>query len=464
MVDLEQAVQAVENGLLPAIRIAGRPQRSFGLADRMARYHVPGFSMALVQGAEMAWSKAVGLQQAGGDEPVTGETLFQAGSISKPVSAMAALRLVEDGVLDLDADVNEALRSWQVPENEHTHRQKVTLRGLLSHSAGLTVYDYRGYPAGQDLPTVQQILDGRPPANSEPVRVFQQPGAGQRYSGGGYVVMQQLLEDVTGQPFADVVQALVLDELGMANSTFEQPLPGARAARAATAHRGSGDPVPGRWHTYPERAAAGLWTTPSDLARFVVEILKSYAGASNAVLSVEMTRQMLTLPPGGWYGLGFYLIEAEGRMRFQHPGWNEGYHAFVGGEVSTGEGVAWMSSGENGILLGLEMLRGLAKVLGWSGFEQMEKSIAQVDPAVYARYEGRYRYVEYPEYGAVIAREGDRLVWEEVPDGMRYELYPESDTRFFACERWEPITFVGGAGGAVEAMMVGEGERLERVS
>jgi CubicO group peptidase (beta-lactamase class C family) len=296
------------------------------------------------------------------------------------------------------------------------------------------------------------------------VRVFQEPGAGQRYSGGGYVVMQQLLEDVTGQPFADVVQALVLDKVGMANSTFEQPLPGARAARAATAHRGSGDPVPGRWHTYPERAAAGLWTTPSDLARFVVEILKSYAGASNAVLSVEMTRQMLTPPPGGWYGLGFYLIEAEGRMRFQHPGWNEGYHAFVGGEVSTGEGVAWMSNGENGILLGLEMLRGLAKVLGWSGFEQMEKSIAQVDPAVYARYEGRYRYVEYPEYGAVIGREGDRLFWEEVPDGMRYELYPESDTRFFACERWEPITFVGGAGGAVEAMMVGEGERLERVS
>jgi hypothetical protein len=220
-----------------------------------------------------------------------------------------------------------------------------------------------------------------------------------------------------------------------------------------------------RRHTYPELAAAGLWTTPSDLARFVVEILKSYAGASNAVLSVEMTRQMLTpSPPGGWYGLGFYLIEAEGRMRFQHPGWNEGYHAFVGGEVSTGEGVAWMSNGENGILLGLEMLRGLAKVLGWSGFEQMEKAVAQVDPAIYARYEGRYRYIEYPDYSAVIGREGDRLFWEEVEDGMRYELYPESDTTFFACERWEPITFVTGAGGAVEEMRVGQEERLERVS
>jgi CubicO group peptidase (beta-lactamase class C family) len=464
MVDLQQAVQAVEHGLLPAVRIAGRPQRSFGLADRMARYHVPGFSMALIQGAETTWTQAYGLQQAGSDVPVAGETLFQAGSISKPVSAMAALRLVQEGVLDLDADVNAVLRSWQVPENEHTQQHKVTLRGLLSHSAGLTVYGYRGYPARQELPTLQQILDGQPPANSEPVRVFQEPGAGQRYSGGGYVVMQQLLEDVTGQRFADLVQALVLDPLGMANSTFEQPLPGARAGRAATAHRGSGDPVAGRWHTYPEGAAAGLWTTPSDLARFVVEILNSYGGTSNAVLSTEMTRQMLTSPPGGWYGLGFYLVETEGRMRFQHPGWNEGYHAFAGGEVSTGQGVAWMSNGENGLLLGLEMLRGLAKVLGWAGFEQMEKAVAQVDPALYARYEGRYRYVAYPDYSAVIGREGDRLSWEEVPDGIRYELYPESDTTFFARERWEPVTFVTGAGGAVEAMMVGQDERLERVS
>jgi CubicO group peptidase (beta-lactamase class C family) len=464
MVDLEQAVQAVENGLLPAIRIAGRPQPSFRLTDRMARYNVPGFSIALIQDAEIAWTKEYGLQQADGDEPVTGETLFQAASISKPVSAMAALRLVQDGALDLDADVNEALRSWQIPENEHTQQHKVTLRGLLSHTAGLTVYGFRGYPAGQDLPTIQQILDGQPPANSDPVRVFQEPGAGQSYSGGGYTVMQQLLEDVTGQPFADLMQALVFDKLGMANSAFEQPLPQAHAAWAATAHRRNGDPVPSRWHTYPELAAAGLWTTPSDLARFVVEILKSYAGESNAVLSVEMTRQMLTPPPDGWYGFGFYLIETEGRMRFQHPGWNEGYHAFLGGDVSTGQGVAWMSNGENGILLGLEMLRGLAKTLGWSGFEQMEKAVAQVDPAIYARYESRYQPADYPDYSAVIAREGDRLFWEEMPGGMRYELYPESDTTFFACERWEQITFVTDAGGAVEAMMVGEHERLERVS
>jgi CubicO group peptidase (beta-lactamase class C family) len=364
MVDLEQAIQTVEGGLLPAIRIAGRPQPLFKLADRMAYYNVPGFSIALIQETEIAWTREVGLAKAGGSEPVTEETLFQAASISKPVSAMAALRLVEDGALDLDADVNEALRSWQIPENEHTRAHKVTLRGLLSHTAGLTVYGFRGYPAGQDLPTIQQILDGQPPANSDPVRVFQEPGAGQSYSGGGYTVMQQLLEVVTGQPFAELVQALVLDKLGMVNSAFTQPLPEAYVAQAAIAHRSNGDPVPGRWHTYPELAAAGLWTTPSDLARFVVEILKSYAGESNAVLSVEMTRQMLTPPPDGWYGFGFYLIETEGRMRFQHPGWNEGYHAFVGGDVSTGQGVAWMSNGENGILLGLEMMRGLAKALG----------------------------------------------------------------------------------------------------
>ena len=137
--------------------------------------------------------------EAGSDEPVTSETRFQAASISKPLSAMAALHLVQRGLLDLDANVNDALRSWQVPDNEHTREQLVTLRGLLSHTAGLSVLGFRGYAAGEDVPTLRQVLDGKPPANSEPVRVMREPGTSFSYSGGGYTVMQQLLEDVTGE-------------------------------------------------------------------------------------------------------------------------------------------------------------------------------------------------------------------------------------------------------------------------
>ncbi len=466
MTDLEQAVQVVENGLRPAIHIAGRPQQQSQLGERIARDTVPGFSVALIEGNEIAWARGYGVLETGGDEAVTSETLFQAASISKPVSAMAALRLVETGTLDPDANVNEALRSWQVPENEHTREHKVTLRGLLSHTAGLTVRGYRGYAASQEVPTVQQVLDGEPPANSDPVRVMQEPGTGFCYSGGGYTVMQQLIEDVTGKPFADLLQELVLDKLGMTHSTFEQPLSKAYAARAATAHWGGGEPVPGKWHTYPELATAGLWSTPSDLARFAVEVLKSHTGESNAVLSVEMTRQMLTPPASNSYsyGLGLDVIEAEGWTRFEHLGWNEGYHSFMCGYIGAGQGVAWMSNGENGKLLGQEVMRGLAGVYGWPGFEPVEKTVVQVDTGVYARYVGKYQFADDPNFGAEIVQEGDRLFWQDAPGGTRYELYPASDTVFFSLERQEEVTFARDASGSVEAMTLGEYWRLERAS
>jgi CubicO group peptidase (beta-lactamase class C family) len=460
--DLEQVVQAVESGLLSAVRIQGRPQQRMKLRERMARYHVPGFSIALIEHDEIAWAGSYGVLEAGGDEVVMSETLFQAASISKPVSAMAALHLVEAGVLDLDADVNDVLRSWQVPETEHTREHKVTLRGLLSHVAGLSVSGFRGYAAGADVPTVLQVLDGEPPANSDPVRVMQEPGEAYSYSGGGYMVMQQLLEDVTGRPFADLVQELVLDKLGMAHSTFAQSLSKANSTPAATAHQSNGEPVPGRWHIYPELATAGLWSTPTDLARFVIEVLRSEAGESNAVLSFEMTRQMLTPQPGSLIGLGLAIIEMDGWTRFEHPGWNEGYHSLLCGYTGTGQGVAWMTNGENGKLLGQEVMRGLARVYGWPGFEPQVQAVARPNPAN-ARYEGRYWLPEEPDWGAAVFQEGDRLFWEDVPDGLSYELYPSSETVFFTLERPEGITFVEGADGSIEAVMVGEYMRLQRV-
>jgi len=469
MTDLERAVQAIERGLLTAICIKGRPQEKMGLHTRMelrarmAHYNVPGFSIAIIAQAEVAWARGYGVLAASSDQPVTDETMFQAASISKPVSAMLALHLVEAGLLDLDADVNEVLRSWKVPENEHTQVHKVTLRTLLSHTAGLTVSGFSGYPSGVQLPTLQQILDGEPPANSEPVRVVQVPGTVYRYSGGGYIVLQQLIEDVTGVPFVRLARELIFNKLGMANSTFEHVLPEAFISQVATAHRDSGDPIPGKWHIYPEQAAAGLWSTPADLARLTVEVLKSYAGDSSALLSTEINRQMLSLQLGGM-GLGFAIVELDGRTRFEHGGWNEGFHSFLAGDLDTGQGLVWMANGENGKLLGLEVMRALAEVLGWPGFQVVEKSVAQLDTAVFSQYEGKYRYVDYPDYGLVITKHGEHLFVQETPGGIRFEIYPESETDFFCRERPEAITFVKNASGEVEALLVGEALHLERVA
>jgi CubicO group peptidase (beta-lactamase class C family) len=461
MTQLERAVQAIEQGLLTATTIKGLPQERLSLRERMAYYHVPGFSIALIDQEEVAWTKGYGVLEAGGDKPVTEETIFQAASISKPVTAMIALKLVETGVLDLDTDVNEALRSWHIPENEHTKGRKVTLRGLLSHTAGLTVSGYRGYPSGAQLPTLQQVLNGEPPANSEPVRVMQAPGKGFCYSGGGYVLIQQLMEDVTSRSLADLAQELVFDKLGMTSSTFEHMLPEVYIPQTATAHRVNGDPVPGKWHTYPEQAPASLWSTPFDLARLIIEVLKSHNDESGLVLSPEMTRHMLT-PQVGWMGLGFVVDERDGWTWITHAGWNEGFHSDMIGFLGAGQGVVWMTNGENGKLLGQEVMRGLVKVFGWPGFQSVEKSVAKVDPAVFSQYVGKYRYIDYPDFGVEIIKDGDHLFLQESQGGVRYQLYPESETDFFCLPRSEEITFIKNDKGEGE-ILIGEYEHLERV-
>lgn len=201
--------------------------------------------------------------------------------------------MVERGELTLDDDVNAKLKSWKVPENEFTQKEKVTLRRLLSHTAGLTVHGFPGYDINERMPSVVQVLDGA--GNTAAVRVNVVPGSISRYSGGGYTVMQQLVSDVTGKSFPEYVSEAVLAPLGMSSSTYRQPIPHDRAPETASGHYADRSVVPGKWHVYPEMAAAGLWTTPSDLARFAIEIQLSLAGKSNKVLSQAMTRQQLTV-------------------------------------------------------------------------------------------------------------------------------------------------------------------------
>ena len=367
MNDIEQAIQAVEHGLLTAADKKGASVRKKELSKRMTHYKVPGISMALIEGESLAWAKGYGWMEVGSKKRVNVDTIFQAASISKPVTGMVALRLVEAGALDLDKDANEFLRSWKVPESKYTQaspngeRPKVTLRGLLSHTAGMTVYGYPGYRSDAQLPTLLQILDGKPPAPARPVKVGQTPGSDFHYSGGGYLVVQQMIEDVTGRSLAELAKEWIFDKLGMVNSTFDSRLPQALLSQAATAHRRTGEPVPGKWHIYPEQAAASLWSTPSDLARLVVEVLESYKGESNLVLSAEMTRQML-VPQISLGGLGFNVIILDKLTRFGHPGWNEGFHSMMLACLESGQGVVWMTNGENGRQLGREVSRGLAEV------------------------------------------------------------------------------------------------------
>jgi CubicO group peptidase (beta-lactamase class C family) len=269
---VEEHVRHIRDGLLPPVLVEGEPHKRSLLAE-MARVRVPGVSIAVIHAGRIEWARGFGVTAIGGSD-VTPRTLFQAASISKPVTAVAALRLVQEGKLDIDVDVNRYLKNWKIPTNDFTDQHPVTLRELLSHTAGMTVHGFAGYPSSSMLPTLTQILDGRPTANSPPIVVDAVPGNNWRYSGGGYVVVQQLLDDVTGMPFDKLMQKTVLHPFGMSDSSYEQPLPKSKLVKIALPYRRNGTPVRGGPHVYPELAAAGLWTTPSDLARYGIEPLR----------------------------------------------------------------------------------------------------------------------------------------------------------------------------------------------
>lgn len=374
--------------LRPAYQVAGQGQVRWTLAERMARYRAPGVSIAVVQSGALAWARGFGLQAGGGAAPVGPHTLFQAASIGKVVSATAALAVVQDGRLDLDLDVNHWLKSWKVPENAFTARKKVTLRRILSHRAGLTVHGFFGYAPDQPMPTILDVLEGRAPARNDPVRVDVEPGTVTRYSGGGFVVEQLLLSDVTGEGLADLAYERVFSPLGMTDSTFAQPLPASWQARAARGHDSDGRPYPGGWRIGPELAAGWLWTTPSDLCRWAIGIEAARRG-SHGPLGRAMAQQMLTHQDGP-YGLG-PLLEGEGRtFRFGHGGNNPGYRAQLTYFPATGQGAAVMTNGDGGDLMIDEIIRGLAEAYQWPALGPSHVTAANLQAGELDRLAGRY--------------------------------------------------------------------------
>jgi CubicO group peptidase (beta-lactamase class C family) len=368
---LEQRIARVENNF-PAISLSqNETPLQVNLQKLMEVYKVPGLSVAVIDNFKIVWAKAYGVTEAGTATPVTSKTLFQAGSISKPVAATGALYLVEHGKLALDEDVNRKLTSWKVPENEFTKEQKVTLRCLMSHSAGLTVHGFPGYAVDEPIPTLVQIFNGEKPANTAPIRVDIVPGTKSVYSGGGITIEQQMVMDVTGEPFPKFMRETVLDKIGMHDSTYEQPLPSARAAVAASGTHADGKVVRGKWHVYPEMAAAGLWTTPSDLARFAIEIALSKQGKANHVLSETTTQQMLT-PQIENVGLGFFLGGKNNPGQFGHNGADDGFQAVLTMFSDSGRGVVVMANSDNGVTVGNYFIKSVAREYAWNNTPEKE--------------------------------------------------------------------------------------------
>ena len=420
-------------GLRTAVIVDGDAPMS--LSERMGELRVPGVSIAVISGGVIEWARGFGLTAIGGP-PVVPETLFQAGSISKPVTAVAALALAQAGKLDLDADVNLALKGWKIPDHPFSRQSRVTLRGLLSHSAGTTVQGFEGYPAGEPVPSLAEVLNGARPANSAPVLVEHEPGKQTQYSGGGYAIIEQLLVDVTGRPFPALLDDVVLRPFGMTHSSFAQPLSADRLPMAATPYRSDGAPVPGGPRIHPELAAAGLWTTPTDLAHCLLATLDGLTGRRYSVLSQSTTVEMLSpvlgsaegLPPGlGRYGLGWLVRGTAPQRQFWHNGVN---HGFVNTMVifENGDGAVVMTNSWGGQILVGEILRSIADEYRWPDRQARIKTVIAADPQALDRLVGTYQFT--PQFAIRVAREGNRL-FSHATGEERRELFPESDRTFF---------------------------------
>jgi len=370
--------------LLIAVAVIARAEQlDDTIQALMAKRKIPGLSLAVFKDGVIVKATGYGVRDLATQAPVTTDTLFQAGSDSKAVAAMGALYLVEQKKLTLDGNVNDLLRTWKVPDNHFTAGHPVTLRQLLSHTAGTTVHGFRGYLGGAPIPTVVQILNGTPPANSPPVWVVSEPGVAWSYSGGGYVIAQQLMMDVSGQAFPDFMQDHVLRPLGMNASTFAQPLPEALIPRAATGHLAGIHPLPTWWNVYPEMAPAGLWTTPSDLARFAMALQRSLSGQPHPVLSPASVQLMVT-PVKNNYALGLGIQGSGPTARFTHGGRNEGFDTMLVAYTQAGMGVAIMINANDDSKFMLRVQDAVAQAYGWPDYHPYvtPKPIPDKEPAV----------------------------------------------------------------------------------
>ncbi len=430
-------IEAVENGLRSPVSFEGNP--FWTIEERMNHYGVPGVSIAVIKDFKVHWSKTYGIVDRDTKKPVVEQTLFQAGSISKPVAAMAMLRQVQEGKLDLESEINTYLKSWQLPDNEHQETEKVTLGRIVSHTAGLTIHGFPGYARTEEVPSIVQVLDAAGPTNTGKIRVDMPPGSRYRYSGGGYCIMQLLLEDVSGMSFPDLTKQTVLDPLGMTHSSYAQPLPDSWQAKTATGYLPDGSKVEGQWHIYPEMAAAGLWTTATDLAQAFIELQKGVAGEETQVLEPAMAQQMLKPYFEDFVGLGMFLENNGEEWYFSHGGWDEGFSSEAIAHKTRGYGVVVLTNSNHPPFIS-ELIRSVAATYQWDNKQAPIYKAEEITEDELTRIEGKYQYDE--DQHIEIFQEDDQMFFKYLKDKLPIPLTKIGDNEYIRPTRTNIIQFL----------------------
>lgn len=425
----EPGLRSFEQGLRPTVLGAGETAPDWSIQERMAYYNVPGVAVAILKDGKVAFSTGYGVRAAGSQVSVNANTLFSVGSISKIVTAATTLRLVAESKLDLDRSLDDYLTSWHIPTSPDFPDAVVTLRMLMSHTAGLNVHGFADYLPNEPLPTLVQTLNGMKPAKNAPVRLMHKPASRFDYSGGGVQVEQQVIEDVTGSSLEIVAKRQVFGPLGMRRSTFTNPLPAAHG-NIAKAHDWVGKlaALPRGWQTFPEQAASGLWTSANDLGKFVGALIRSFQGTGD-FLPQSIGRDMMTRVSPSWHGLGPRLDGAGATYYFHHGGANASYRAFIEGHLETGEGLVILTNGSNGDDLYNEIRNAVSDMLDWSSNPPLYTIDLGPDPSL-ADFAGTYRVDEtMPMNLRQALAEAPDVQEIQVADGQVSVYFPGSTER-----------------------------------
>lgn len=410
--------QQVVDNFLPRVVFSGETKPA-SLEQRRLETKVPAISVAVIRNGTLDWSAAWGELELGGSRAGC-ETLFQAGSLSKPVTVLAAFRLQEAGTIDFETSIETYLTSYHLPPGKQTTANPVTFGNLFAHTSGVTPGGYEGYAQGEPIPTDQQTVRAEAPSNARKVEVLAAPGEALAYSGGGYTVAEIALQDRLGKPFERILDEWLLTPVGMVQADFTQPLPASSHPYTARGHLAEGGPVPGGWHHHPEQAAAGLWATAQDLATFLVELGKGYRGESK-VFSQATTRALLAKPFDG-HAYGFRLIGEGDRVFLTHYGGTVGYRAGMTMNLETGNGAVFLTNSDNGSQLGLEFFASVARVYDWPVFREVQVKRTPQPSEVLRQLAGTYSFADQ---GWKVAVEFDETALVLVfPNGDRYTLAP----------------------------------------
>ncbi len=427
--EVENKIKEVENNLRGWVQIEG-DTNGWTLKDRMGKYNIRGLSIAVIRNYKIEWARGYGIMDTATKAPVTTETLFQAGSISKSLNAVGVLKLAQDKKIDPFVDINNYLKTWKFPYDTVSKGKKITIANLLSHTAGLSIHGFPGYDRNDTIPSITDILDGKPPANTKAVRSEFEPGLRYQYSGGGTTISQLILTDITGQHYDTYMMNEVLAPLGMTMSSYTQPPSKDKEKFLAAAYYEDGKEVQGKYHVYPEQAAAGLWTNPTDIAKYIIETQLSLQGKSNKVLSQEVTMLRLTPYIDSNAALGVFIETKGGQKYFGHNGQDEGFVSSYKGSLENGNGVVVMVNSNNSNIL-QEIVNSVATVYGWKDFYKpaIKKTVPVAD-SVFAKYIGTY-FIGRDTMK--IFREGNADYMSFAPE-EKYKLYFTSADEFFSRE------------------------------